>query len=157
MNKLLSLLATLFGVGHFPKAPGTAGSLVALILGSVLIHYINWQVFLGIIMALFVVGIIAANAHQKRHGEHDSPKVVIDELVGMWVVLFPLEAFGSQLGDFRYDGVAAFILFRIFDIWKPWPVSWADKEIKGGLGVMLDDVIAGVMAAFVLVAVGYLV
>jgi len=153
----LSQLATLFGVGKLPKAPGTWGSLAALILGSVLVHYITWPVFALIIAALFLIGTVAASAHEKATSEHDSPKVVIDELVGMWIVLFPLEAFGTQLGDFRYDGLLAFALFRFFDILKPWPIKILEKKIPGGLGVMVDDVVAGVMAALVLMAIGYLV
>ncbi len=157
MEKFLSILSTLFWVGHLPKAPGTWGSLVALILGSVLVHFIAWPIFLGLIFGFFLLGIVAANAHEKLTGAHDSPKVVIDELVGMWIVLFPLEALGSQLGDFRYDGLVALILFRIFDIWKPWPVSFAETRLKGGLGVMMDDVVAGIMAAAVLIGIGYFI
>lgn len=157
MAKAFSHFATLFGVGHFPKAPGTMGSLVALILGSVLVHFIDWQVFLVLILAFLVLGVVAADAHEKLTGVHDSPKVVVDELVGMWIVLFPLEAFGAQLGDFRIDGIAAFALFRLFDIWKPWPVSWAETKFTGGFAVMLDDVAAGLMAAAVLMGLGYFI
>lgn len=157
MDKFLSSAATLFGVGHFPKAPGTMGSLVALILGSVLIHYIAWPEFLVIILVLFGFGVIAANAHERLSGVHDSPKVVIDELVGMWMVLFPLEAWGSQLGDFRYDAVLGFIAFRAFDIFKPWPISYVEAKTKGGLGTMADDAVAGVFASAVLMIAGYFI
>ena len=157
MNKFLALFATLFGIGKLPKAPGTWGSIFALLIAVPLVHFIEWPVFTALILVFFALGVIAANAHAKITGKEDAPEVVIDELVGQWIAILPLEVLGyAQLGDFRYDTVAAFVLFRVFDIWKPWPVSWAEKKIPGGPGVMMDDVIAGVLAALVLLAAGFL-
>lgn len=162
MDKFLSLAATLFGVGNLPKMPGTWGSLFALLIGVPASHFISWQVFIGVTLALIPVGVLAANAHQAKTGEHDSGKVVIDELVGQWIALFPLLlaapfAFAVPFGDFRWATLAAFGLFRFFDIIKPWPISWLDKNIKGGWGVMADDIAAGIAAALVLYGLGFMI
>lgn len=154
MINILTFIAILFGIGKLPKAPGTWGSLFALLIAVPLVHFITWSVFLALIILIFFLGITAANAHEKSTGNYDSPQVVIDEVVGQWIAIFPLVAIGSQLGDFRIDTVIAFALFRLFDIWKPWPVSWIEQKIKGGLGVMMDDVVAGLMAAAMLLLLG---
>jgi phosphatidylglycerophosphatase A len=155
MDRFLYRLATLFGVGKLPKAPGTWGSLVALAIAVLLIHLINfnWPIFIGLTAVLFMLGIAAADVYAKKSGEEDSPKVVIDELVGQWITLFPL-ALVVPFGDFRWAAFLALVLFRAFDILKPWPIRMLEKNLKGGLGVMLDDVVAGVMAAAILYLVG---
>lgn len=159
MDKFLALLATLFGVGHLPKMPGTWGSLAALVIAVPALHFISWQVFIGLTVALIPIGILAANAYQAKTGEHDSGKVVIDELVGQWIALFPIVlaapfALAVPFGDFRWATFAAFGLFRFFDVLKPWPISWMDKNIKGGWGVMADDIAAGALSALILFAIG---
>ena len=156
MEKFLVLLSTMFGIGKLPKAPGTWGSFAALGIAIVLVHYISWPVFFVLTALLFPIGVLAADAHAKATGAKDSPEVVIDELVGQWIAIFPLVALDPQLMDLRFGALAAFVLFRLFDIWKPWPVSWAETNIKGGLGVMADDVVAGILAAGVLLGLGYL-
>ena len=155
MDGFLYHLATLFGVGKLPKAPGTWGSLAALVIAVPLIHFINfnWPIFIGLTAVLFMLGIAAADVYAKRTGEEDSPKVVIDELVGQWITLFPL-ALVLPFGDFRWATLLAFVLFRAFDILKPWPIRRLEKKPGGGLSVMLDDVVAGIMAAAILYLVG---
>jgi phosphatidylglycerophosphatase A len=139
------VLATWFGVGLIPIAPGTWGSLAALpfawVLGSL------WGT-IGLAIAatiVFFVGWWAAATISKAGAIKDPGAVVIDEVAAQWFVLL-----AAPRDPFAW--VLAFILFRILDIWKPWPVRWADRDVAGGLGVMLDDILAAVYAALVLSA-----
>ncbi len=137
------VLATWFGVGLIPIAPGTWGSLGALPFAWAVSR--AWGATgLGIAIAIvFFAGWWAAATVSKASGIKDPGFVVIDEVAGQWLVL--LAAPRDPLA-----WVLAFVLFRIFDIWKPWPVRRADRDIAGGLGVMLDDLLAAVYAALVL-------
>ncbi len=159
MDKFLAHLATLFGVGHLPKMPGTWGSLFALLIAVPASHFISWQIFIGVTLAFIPIGILAAGAYQAKTGKHDSGKVVIDELVGQWIAMFPLIlaapfGFGVPFDDFRWATLAAFGLFRFFDVVKPWPIRWMDQNIKDGWGVMADDIAAGAITALILYAMG---
>jgi len=135
-------LATGFGAGLSPIAPGTVGSAAALMPWFFLCD-LSWPIYLLIISLAFLVGVWASGVIIQRTGIDDPGVIVWDEFVGQWMAL----AFIPRTG---YWVLAGFCLFRLFDIWKPWPVSWADRSIKGGLGVMLDDIIAGFYAACVL-------
>lgn len=134
-----------FGSGLSPVAPGTAGSLVAL-LPWLALRELPWPYCAAIIVAAFALGVWACDWAVRTLKIADPGAVVWDEFVGQWIALAPLLWWPrSVLWIF-----VAFILFRVFDIAKPWPVSWADRKIDGGLGVMLDDVIAGIYAALAL-------
>ncbi len=139
------LISTFLGVGLVPFAPGTWGSLAALPVAW-LIHASLGPLALAA-AALLVVGLgsWSAGATMRRTRSDDPGAIVIDEVAGQWLVLaaVPLDLLWYAAG---------FALFRLFDITKPWPVSWADRQVKGGLGVMLDDVIAAGYAAGVLLA-----
>ena len=128
-------LAFGFGSGLSPFAPGTAGSLVALPLAWPLTWLPLWPA-LGAVCLSFVFGVWLCDRVGRRLGVHDHSGIVFDEFVGLWLVLVvvPLH-WGWWL--------AAFALFRLFDAAKPWPISWFDRRIHGGLGVMLDDLLAG--------------
>ena len=142
------LLMTGFGVGFSPKAPGTAGSLVGLLLFvPVLFLPIYFQ--LGIIAIGLCLGIVLSGRVADNLGIKDPAIVVWDEFVGMWIAML-------WLPDLLWLPLAFFI-FRLFDITKPWPVSWADRDLDGGLGIMIDDVIAGLMTLTVLQLLGFLV
>ncbi len=137
------LLATGFGAGLSPWAPGTAGTLVALPVWWFLLADLPpamYLVFLGV--AIGAGTWVTALAIRGR-AEHDAPAIVIDEMVGVWLAL-------ALLPRSVWVLVAGFLLFRLFDIAKPWPVSWADRQVPGAWGVMLDDIIAGLMALAVL-------
>ncbi|QID16510.1 phosphatidylglycerophosphatase A [Nitrogeniibacter mangrovi] len=124
-----------FGSGLAPKGPGTAGTLAAWLLYPLLRAPLGDAVFLMFLLTAFVFGIIAAERTGRALGVPDHGAIVWDEMVPFWLVLFftpPTLAW--QL--------AAFALFRVFDILKPPPIAWADRRVKGGFGVMLDDVIA---------------
>ena len=144
------LVATWFGVGFLPMAPGSWGSLAALPFAWVIANL--WGVIgLGVAAAIaFIVGWWAAAIVAKASAVEDPETVVIDEVAAQWLVLLAVPP-----APLPY--ALAFVLFRIFDIWKPWPVRWADRRVKGGLGIMLDDLLAAVYAVFlvsVLVALG---
>jgi len=141
-------------VGLIPVAPGTAGAVVAVPFAW-LLHWTGGPVLLIAVGALvFALGWWATRAETTGGGDPDPSWIVVDEVVGQWVALLPLSvglwAAGAPPHVFPWPGwVGAFLLFRLFDIWKPWPVSWADRQ-PPPVGVMTDDVIAGAMAAAVL-------
>lgn len=133
------LLATWFGAGLIRPAPGTFGSLAAIPVGWLIYYLFGLYGFLLAILLIFPIGVYAAQKFDEKSGAHDSSSIVIDEVIGMWIAAIP-----AALNIWVW--AAAFILFRLFDIWKPWPVWWADEDLKGGFGVMSDDVLAGIYA-----------
>ncbi len=152
-------IATLLGVGYIRPAPGTWGSLVALPYAW-LVHVIGGfpLLLIGVAVAFFK-GWWATAQMTKGTEDHDPSEIVVDELVGQWIALLPLSyaAWSMQISILAmWPGwIAAFVLFRLFDIWKPWIVGWADRR-GDALGVMLDDVFAGVFAALGVVALAAL-
>lgn len=133
-----------FGSGLAPRAPGTFGTLMALPLFLVLQPLPAW-VYAGVLLAAFFLGIYLCGYAGRWLGVSDHGAIVWDEFVGLWIALFLVPGGWVWL-------VYGFLLFRLFDVLKPWPIDWADKQVKGGFGVMLDDVLAGLMAWFVLQA-----
>ena len=144
-----TIFVSVFGIGFIPIASGTFGSLAGLLIGYIL-YLINFNLFFIIIPLLFIFGVIASNTYQKQTGEKDSSVIVIDEVVGQLIAMI-----------FVVDNLTlvfwSFIFFRIFDIFKPWPASYADKKMIGGLGVMVDDVFAGIYAAILIYLIGYII
>jgi phosphatidylglycerophosphatase A len=138
------LLATWFGSGLLPGMPGTWGSAAALPFAWVIHVYFGPWALAAAAGVVFFVGIWAADAYTAETGVADPGPVVIDEVAGLWLTL----ALAASLDPAHY--VAGFVFFRLADILKPWPVGWADREIKGGLGVMVDDILAGLYAALLL-------
>jgi len=132
-------IASGFGIGLSPVAPGTMGSLTALLPWWFYLQHATLAVQLAIIGAAFVVGVFTANWVIEKTGVQDPSVVVWDEFIGQWIALLlaPAGWMWMALG---------FGLFRLFDIWKPWPVRWADRKLHGGVGAMLDDVLAGIYA-----------
>lgn len=133
------IIATGFGSGLSPLAPGTVGSLAALLPWWWLLRVLSpWNYALVIGLGL-AIGVWASAWMIRRSGTDDPQNVVWDEFVGLWIALFLLPDGWAWV-------IAGFSLFRLFDIWKPWPVRWADRRLHGGFGVMLDDVLAGLYA-----------
>lgn len=146
-----ALIATFMFVGRMPFAPGTFGSLAAIPFAYLLHRFAGFPVFVVVTIAVFLLGWLATAGHTKGKADHDPGEIVIDEVVGQWIALWPLSSWlwymGTDAAIFPYPGwIAGFVFFRLFDIWKPWPVRWADN-MDSPLGVMLDDVLAGIMAA----------
>ena len=143
------LIATGCYSGYLPKAPGTWGSLVGLLF-FFLIHTLSLPVYIAVVAGIFIVGSFAAGEAEKILDNRDPGAVVIDEIVGMLVTMIavPATALNMALG---------FILFRIFDIVKPFPVNLFDKRFHGGLGIMLDDVVAGIYSLLIMQILLFLV
>ncbi len=139
MRDPVQWLATGFGAGLAPRAPGTAGTLVALVPAWLMLD-LPMPLRIGIVIALFAAGIFICDASARRLATHDHPSIVFDEIVGFLAATLVLSGDPLWL-------VAAFFLFRLFDIWKPWPIRDLDHRLAGGLGIMLDDLVAGVFAA----------
>ena len=144
------LIATWFGCGRSPFAPGTAGSAAALAIGIVLHEYAGfvWWHFLLLAAVLFYPAVAAATVTAREAGIKDPGFVVVDEVIGQWIALAGARHYNWQ------SYLAAFALFRTFDIWKPPPVRQLEA-LPGGLGINADDVMAGIYAALVLFAVGW--
>lgn len=145
MNTLAKVIATGFGSGYAPVAPGTAGALLATVITYFIANSTTWSSLNIALIALSIIftvlGIWSANALQSEWG-HDPGRIVVDEMVGIWIsmLFIPFSLVNLLL---------AFGLFRLFDIWKPWIVKKAE-DLDGGLGVMADDIVAGVFANIVL-------
>ena len=125
-----------------PRAPGTAGTVAAIPLYLVL-QSLTWQVYLPLVVVLFLVGVPICAHTARRLGVHDHPGIVWDEIVGYLVTM----AFAPPGWMWV---LAGFVLFRFFDVLKPWPIRWFDRRVGGGFGIMVDDLLAGVAAAAVL-------
>jgi phosphatidylglycerophosphatase A len=133
-------IATWFGAGLMPKAPGTWGSLAAVPFAYGIHRFAGPVGLLVAALALFALGVWAAGEYSRRAGTKDPQAVVIDEAAGQWLALVPA-------GDDILFYAVGFLLFRLFDIWKPWPASWVERRLAGGWGIMLDDMVAGAYAA----------
>ena len=135
-----TLIATWFGSGLIPFASGTWGSLAALPFAWVFWTLGGWPLLAAATVAVSAIGTVAADALGKRTGVKDAGFVVVDEVAGMWLTLL--------VAPFSLPGwAAAFVFFRIADILKPFPAGWADRNVGGGLGVMLDDLFAALWSA----------
>jgi phosphatidylglycerophosphatase A len=139
------ILAFGFGSGLAPRAPGTAGTLVAVAL------YLWFSLYGPVVYLVLVAGVCAAGiwicgSASRQLGVHDHPGIVWDEFAGFLVTMTVAPAGWTWVAT-------GFVLFRLFDIWKPWPISWADRQLGGGFGIMLDDLLAGVLAAVAMLAI----
>ena len=134
-------LAFGFGSGLAPRAPGTAGTLMAIPL-FLLLDRLPFAGYLLATAFVTLVGVWICARASRVLGVHDHPGIVWDEFAGFLVAM-------AIAPDGWVGIVAGFALFRLFDIWKPWPIGWVDRQVHGGLGIMLDDVLAGLMAVLV--------
>ena len=147
---MIHLVATFFGIGHLRPAPGTWGSLAALPVALVLHLLVGPWGLLAAAILVFFIGLWATVAETRGAADKDPSHIVIDEVAGQWVALLPVSFGAAHAGaaiTALWPGfVAAFVLFRLFDIWKPGPIGMIDRR-GDALGVMLDDILAGVFAA----------
>ena len=137
-NRALMMLATLGPVGFFKPASGSWGSAAAVLLAAILAMLSPWLLEIATLLVC-LLGVLAAGRYQTVTSRHDAPEVVIDEVAGQWITLLAVPL------DWRWY-LLAFLLFRLFDIVKPGPVRMAEN-LPGGIGVMADDIVAGVLAA----------
>ncbi|QTS83689.1 phosphatidylglycerophosphatase A family protein [Coxiella endosymbiont of Amblyomma nuttalli] len=138
----LEFIACGFGIGAIPWVPGTFGTLVGVIL-YLLLSRLSLLIYCVVTLFLFILGVIISDITNQRFNTSDHSAVVWDEIVGFLIVMIAIPKTG-------YFILAGFFLFRIFDIWKPWPIQLLEKNLKGGLGVMIDDVIAALYTWIVL-------
>ncbi|GAB3110287.1 phosphatidylglycerophosphatase A [Aestuariicella hydrocarbonica] len=131
-------LAFGFGSGLSPKAPGTAGTVVAIPL-YLLLSQLPLAGYLLVVLATFALGVYLCDKTSRDLGVHDHPGIVWDEFVGYWITMIAAPAGWVWV-------VIGFLWFRLFDVLKPWPIRWLDEHVHGGFGIMIDDVLAGVMA-----------
>lgn len=135
----IHMLAFGLGSGLSPKAPGTTGTLAALPIYWWLLADLSTFWLSVVILITFIVGVLVAHKTSEDLGVHDHGGIVIDEWVGMWITMLMVPK------DFMWLALG-FVLFRFFDIVKPWPIKWLDEQVHGGFGIMIDDVLAGIMA-----------
>lgn len=149
LRRPVHLLALGFGAGLVPVAPGTAGSAVALVPAWLMLN-LSWPWRIGIVAAVIVAGTWLCGASARRLGAHDHPAIVLDEIAAMLLtsLLMPQRAWWL---------LPAFVSFRVFDIAKPWPIRDLDHRMKGGLGIMLDDLLAAVYAAVCLQLINWVI
>jgi phosphatidylglycerophosphatase A len=154
-----NFIATFFYIGHLRPAPGTWGSFAALPAAAIVFAFTGTWIFIALTVALYFLGVWATKLETAGKDNHDPSEIVIDEVVGQWIALMPVligaNYVGVDLLALWPGWIAAFVLFRFFDITKLGPVGWADKR-DDAVGVMLDDVIAGVFAAIGVVIFGVL-
>ncbi|HCT74153.1 MULTISPECIES: phosphatidylglycerophosphatase A family protein [Psychrobacter] len=161
LDRLVYWLGIGLGSGLPRRAPGTWGTVGSIVIAIPLLS-LGFVPFLIITILSCVIGSWICGRTSELMGGHDNPHIVWDEWAGMWLTLLPLSYMGIADGNF-WQNIAqkssiiaiiiAFILFRFFDIIKPPPIGWADEKVAGGLGIMLDDIIAGIMAAAVWVII----
>jgi len=146
-------LACGFGSGLTPVAQGTFGSLAAL-LPWLLLRHLSIPLYVLVLLVGFAIGVWACDIAGRALGVDDHRSLVWDEFIGQWIALIPLllPALLPKRFSMWWWLLAGFVLFRLFDVWKPWPIRWMDRHLKGGMGVMVDDVVAGIFAAIVLAA-----
>lgn len=139
MGKWTHMLAFGFGAGCSPKAPGTMGTLLAIGVYLPLSHLAPiW--YASVLVLVVAVGIWICDQASRDLGVHDHPGIVWDEIAGYLLTMFAAPAGWLWIA-------VGFVLFRLFDIWKPWPIGWLDQRVPGGFGIMLDDLVAGAFAA----------
>lgn len=140
-------LASGFGAGLAPVAPGTVGTLVA-VLPWLALRELHWLAYLAVVLATFALGVWASQRVIDRLGVDDPGVIVIDEWIGLWLALFLAPPGWGWV-------ITGVVLFRLFDIGKPWPVGWIDRHLHGGFGAMLDDALAGLYALLALQAAAW--
>ena len=141
------LFITFFGTGLSPKAPGTVGSFAALLVALLILEIAPMQTLFMLTLVITIIGIFEINKYEKTTGTHDDKSIVIDEVSGMWIALMFALASAKSMSYAYAEEIAiigSFAAFRLFDIWKPSLIGTIDRKVKGGLGVMGDDILAGV-------------
>lgn len=138
MRDPAQFLAFGLGSGLSPRAPGTAGSVAAVLPYLLIAALPLWQ-YAVIVAIAMLAGFWICGEASRRLNVHDHPGIVWDEFVGLWIALFAIPSGWIWI-------LFGFLLFRFFDVLKPWPISWLDRHVDGGVGIMIDDILAGIMS-----------
>lgn len=148
---LQRLFLTFFGAGLSPKAPGTVGTLASLPIGLLVLYFLGMKALFLLTVTITIIAVFEINKYEKSTGTHDQQEIVIDEAAGMWLSLMIAISATSTL-SYPYVEVLAIVFsfasFRLFDIWKPSTIGKIDRDVNGGLGVMGDDILAGIAGGF---------
>jgi phosphatidylglycerophosphatase A len=150
------LFITFFGTGLSPTAPGTVGSFAALIVALAILQYFPMETLFMLTLAITIIGIFEINKYEKETGTHDDKSIVIDEVSGMWIALMIALSTAETMSyenAYLMAVVFSFASFRLFDIWKPSTIGTIDRDVKGGLGVMGDDILAGIAGGLLSVVI----
>ena len=158
IKKFNLLFLTLFNIGKIKKAPGTIASLITCLLFLFLINIFNIFVIILFTLAIFTYSFVAINNSFGEFNSDDPQEVVIDEVVGQMLPLLaiPIYEILYSLPKIYYC-IPAFLLFRLFDIWKPYPVNYVDENVGGALGIMLDDIFAGLYSFIILIIIFFII
>ena len=148
MNKISQIFSTLFFIGYLKWAPGTIGSLASLIIIIFLQNLISNTIFIALFFCIFILATIFVTIYSKTINNHDAREIVIDEFLGIYLILIFSYNFNS-FNEF-VKILLIFIFFRLFDIIKLFPANWIDKNMKNSSGIILDDIIAGVYTIIIL-------
>ncbi len=146
MKSLSKIIATFFGVGYFPVAPGTLTSLIVVLLYKFYLHSLSWPFYLLLLFLMFSVGIFTSTKYSLEIKKHDPRRIVIDEAFGQLLVLFQI---GKSWGTGWLPLLSCFLLFRIFDIIKPFPIKKVET-LPEGWGIVMDDLVAAVYAGVII-------
>jgi phosphatidylglycerophosphatase A len=146
MKSLSKIIATFFGVGYFPVAPGTLTSLIVVLLYKFYLHSLSWPFYLLLLFLLFSVAIFTSTKYSLEIKKHDPRRIVIDEAFGQLLVLFQI---GESWGTGWLPLLSCFLLFRIFDIIKPFPIKKVET-LPEGWGIVMDDLVAAVYAGVII-------
>ena len=144
-------LSTLYFVGKISPIPGTLGGLIGMVVGIFLLYYSSLLIFLSILILLFIISYFSISSYtiDPKSSGHDPAEVIIDEFLGQLISMIPSFTLAQGIKSLLVYGLISFVLFRFFDIIKPWPISYFDN-MKNPLGVILDDIAAGIISALIL-------
>ncbi len=148
MKTIINLISTLFYLGKIKKMPGTLGSAAAFLLLPFMTTNLMWLWIIGL---MFLVGLFASDAYSIIHAKKDPKEVIIDEFVAQLLTFYIINFFIKDATIHHF--FASFLLFRFFDILKPWPICILDKKIGGGFGIMIDDIAAAIVASAIVIVV----
>ena len=148
MNKFSQIFSTLFFIGYIKWIPGTIGSLISLIIIIILNDFINKNLFIVLFVVLSILSIIFIEKYSKYIKKNDAKEIIIDEFLGIYLIIIVTNDYNLFNDYIKF--LLIFIFFRFFDIMKPFPANWIDKNIKNAYGVILDDLIAGIYTIIIL-------
>ena len=158
IKKFNLFFLTLLNIGKIKYAPGTFASLITCLLFLLLINFFDISTLFFCTLVIFLYTFIAINSSFDSFDTNDPQEIVIDEVVGQMLPLLAIPIYETLfIASVEYYCVSAFLLFRLFDIWKPFPISYVDNNIKGALGIILDDVLAGIYTTIILMLIFFFI
>ena len=158
IKKFNLFFLTFLNIGKIKYAPGTFASLITCLLFLLLINFFDISTLFFCTLVIFLYTFIAINSSFDSFDSNDPQEIVIDEVVGQMLPLLAIPVYETLfIASVEYYCVSAFLLFRLFDIWKPFPISYVDNNIKGALGIILDDVLAGIYTTIILMSIFFFI